>query len=187
MLRTLASLGWDAVGLEFDPKAAEVCQEVSGCTTHVGTLTSSDLPADSFDMIYMSHVLEHLPDLRPSMQRAWQLLNTSGRMVLIYPNPDSLVARWYPRFSCNWDAPRHLVIPSTGAVRALLSEIGFKKVVVRTSPRRAAHFRQVALRYRGDRSLDKITFGDRAFAAVERLSTAAGARTGEEIIVVAYK
>ena len=88
-LGLLRKLGWQAHGLEADEVAAGNAASSSGCEVRVGTLATADFPASSFDMIYMSHSVEHLPNLGAAIGRSFELLAEGGRLVLIYPNPVS--------------------------------------------------------------------------------------------------
>jgi SAM-dependent methyltransferase len=184
-LAALAYLGWKPIGLEMDPLAAETARRISGCPVQVGTLCSCAFPAGQFQMIYMSHVLEHLPDLVPSLQRCKELLSAGGRLVLIYPNPESLLVRRYGRFSSNWDAPRHLVLPPRGAIISLLKRLGFDRVAATSSAVAAPGLRAVARGHRTQRYGRGPTLGDRLFALWEHSLVALGAPVGEEIVVVA--
>ncbi len=187
-LRCLKWLGWEAVGLDVDSAAAANARRLSGCEVKVGTLMNIELPAASFQLIYMSHVIEHLPDLEESLKRCWQLLVPNGRLVLNYPNPDSLTASYYQKYSCNWDPPRHLVIPPCKALVGLLQHIGFSNVVSSTSARRAAHYRSIVRLYRQNHQDERrITLGDRLFGLWESLCVFASASVGEDVTVIAYK
>jgi SAM-dependent methyltransferase len=190
-LAQLTAIGWEAVGLEFDPGAAETARRVSGCEVKVGTLATSEFAPDSFHLIYMSHVLEHLPDLVPSLRKAYELLAPGGRLVTVYPNPDSLAARWYGDYSCNWDAPRHLVLPSERGISSLLSRLGFERVKVTTLARRAAAFRSIALAYRRGDRVDNFAGRssplNRVFRWVEVSAVICGCPVGEEIRTTAFK
>jgi SAM-dependent methyltransferase len=134
-LRRLRRIGWNAQGLDVDPSAAAVAEGVSGCKVHVGSIVDASFTPCTFDLIYMSHVLEHLPDLLPSLTRLFQLLTSRGRAVMIYPNPSSLMSRLCSEFSPVWDAPRHLVLPTPDAIRQALRFIGFENVWMRTLSR----------------------------------------------------
>jgi SAM-dependent methyltransferase len=191
-LNNLSRLGWEAIGLDIDPIAAEAAQRLSGCEVRIGSLVSADFPPQHFDLIYMHHVLEHLPDLKPSLQRTYELLRPGGRLVLVYPNPDSLGGRWLEEYSPIWDPPRHFVLPSLTAIREILGQERFLQVYAVTSARRAAPYRAMARVYRDSRGEShgfnfKVDPGDRAFAAIERVLVALGMAVGEEIVVTARK
>jgi len=57
----------------------------SPLTTHVFDLTDSPFDDDSFDLILVSHVLEHIPDDRRAMREICRMLKPSGIAVLQHP------------------------------------------------------------------------------------------------------
>jgi SAM-dependent methyltransferase len=190
-LRYLTWLGWQSVGLEFDESAAESSRRVSGCDIRVGRLDNAGFHDGEFDMIHMNHVMEHLPDLRRTLELCSRFLSPVGRLVLKYPNSKSLVTRASGEFAVTWDPPRHLVLPPRDAIVALLRQTGFGKIQVRTSAQCAAIYRAVSRRYRrrvwGRGFGGSVNVTDRLIKVVESLCVLCGCSVGEEIIVVAYK
>jgi SAM-dependent methyltransferase len=190
-LRLLKEIGWDAVGLDVDPAAAEVARRVSGCEVYVGNTNTDRFPVGEFDLIYMNHVLEHLPEIKDGLQSCFEWLGAGGRLVLAYPNPRSLVNRRCGRYSPNWDAPRHLVLPTTAAINDLLQKVGFSKARVTTCSRRVLALSAVARSYRagnlGWAAVGQPQLKDRAVAVCERILVALRIPVGEEILVTAYK
>ena len=132
-LANLRRLGWNAMGLDIDPIAAKQASHVSGCEVREGTLVSTEFPDEYFQSIYMRHVFEHLPNPRPSLLKCFDWLAPGGRLVLVYPNPESLGARRQRDQWLRWDPPRHLVLPSCGAVIPLLQSVGFARISITTS------------------------------------------------------
>lgn len=61
-----------------------------------------------FQVITLWHVLEHLPELRESVQHLVSLLDSSGYLVLAMPNVDSFDAKEYSKHWVALDTPRHL-------------------------------------------------------------------------------
>jgi SAM-dependent methyltransferase len=191
-LARLRLLGWDACGLEMDPVAAERARLTSGCEVRVGTLSSTDYPRRHFDLVYMSHVLEHLPDPSGSLRRCLELLAPGGRLVLEYPNPQALSARWYGPLSPVWDPPRHLILPPVAAIVPLVTGIGFVDVSARTLAGQGAVDAEAARRRRRGERWDPASPTSpgplaRAFALAESLLVALGCPVGEEVLVVARK
>jgi SAM-dependent methyltransferase len=189
-LRQLGRIGWQPHGLEMDPVAAANARAVSGHEVRVGTVLTTDYPPASFQLIYMSHVLEHLPQLERSLTRCLELLAPGGRLFAAYPNPSALTTRFHGRHSCVWDPPRHLTLPTKGAVLGLLRRVGFVRTRAWTSAMRAEAYRGASARHaRGERGFG--TGGpnpiDRLFAALERVMVMAGANVGEEILVVGHR
>jgi SAM-dependent methyltransferase len=55
--------------------------------------------SDSFDVIFASHVLEHLPSLRGIFEMFFQLLKPNGLLLVFVPNCGGSSAR---KFGVNW-------------------------------------------------------------------------------------
>src|SRR6266403_183178 len=59
MLKGMADLGWHVEGIDFDPAAVETCRR-RGLEVHVGLLEDRCYPANSYDAVTMSHLIEHV-------------------------------------------------------------------------------------------------------------------------------
>ena len=75
-----AAAGWQAQGVEPSSWAAAEAQR-RGLAVHIGTLDSVDLPPESFDLITMWDVIEHLSDPAAELARARRLLRPGGWLV----------------------------------------------------------------------------------------------------------
>jgi trans-aconitate methyltransferase len=185
-------LGWAVVeGLDVDAEAARRAATSSGCTVHVGHLSTFEAP-ETFDLIYACHSFEHLPSVRESVLALRQLLAESGRLVLILPNADSITTRLDRRHAVTIDAPRHLVLPPLRALRSALEEAGFVIEVARTTARRTALYRAIARgRRRGVRGIDAwrepSIASDRIIQWIAHLLCTIRLPAGEEMVVVARK
>lgn len=126
-LITARSMGWDVVGVDADPEVIKNAR-VLGLTAYQGgveVLTGMD---DSFDVITMSHVIEHLADPMAAIRRSYALLKSGGQIWLETPNIDSL---GHLRFGRDWrglEAPRHLVLFSSASLKRALLHAGFVRV-----------------------------------------------------------
>ena len=185
MLR-LAALGWQVTGVEPDAAAAAAARERTGAevrTAGVASLRREDL--GEFDLVTVSHVLEHLPAPGEALGTLAGLLCSGGRLVALWPNPDALGARIFQAHWFAWDAPRHLVVPSLDAVRALLDGTGLELRGARTLTRWAADHAMQSAAYRRGEGLQADVPGawHRGFAALERALVALGLDVGEEILL----
>ena len=140
----------------------------------------------------MSHVLEHLPDPARALERCRELLAPGGRLVLVYPNPRALSVSLFRRFSCVFEPPRHLVLPTVDAAAALLRAAGFVDVHAVTSSRHASVWFAASRCLRAGASWDwshprSPAVGDRLLGLAEGLLVALGAPVGEEVVVRARR
>ena len=62
----------------------------------------------TFDVITMWHVLEHVSDLKETIQTLKGHLNENGTMFIAVPNHQSLDGKKYREFWAGYDVPRHL-------------------------------------------------------------------------------
>lgn len=94
LLVALQAKGYGNIcGIDPSPVCVQQARKFAKGGTWTGTL--SQLPEDvgTFDGIILSHVMEHVRDLQPAMERVRQLLNPSGWVYLEVPD-----AMRYERF-----------------------------------------------------------------------------------------
>ncbi len=99
-----ASNKWDSVGVE-PSKSARALAKNKGIELFTNT---SDLSSQSFDVITMWHVLEHVPVLETQIDEIKRLLKPNGHLIIAVPNYKSYDANYYKSFWAAYDVPRHL-------------------------------------------------------------------------------
>lgn len=67
-----------------------------------------ELPDNSFDVITMWHVLEHVPQLNERIVDLKRIIKPNGIIIIAVPNCNSLDAKIYQEFWAAYDLPRHL-------------------------------------------------------------------------------
>jgi SAM-dependent methyltransferase len=77
-----------------------------------------------FDLIILSHVLEHLADPVATLVTARGLLNPKGTILARVPVAGSKVAQDYGPHWFNLDPPRHLVVPSLKGMQLIAKKAG---------------------------------------------------------------
>jgi len=99
--------GWSVIGIE--PNVAARAKANSKTDDKVFDISKLEsLPADSFDVITLWHVLEHLPNLEVHVQVFKKLLKPNGTLIIAVPNHNSFDANYYKEFWAAYDVPRHL-------------------------------------------------------------------------------
>lgn len=81
-------------GVEIDPTAADRAAAIAD-VVHFGSITAVDLPNDTFDVVVLGDVLEHVEDPVTVLGRVRPLLRQGGTIVVSLPN----VAHWSIRWS----------------------------------------------------------------------------------------
>jgi SAM-dependent methyltransferase len=91
------------------------------------------LPAQHFDVITAAEILEHLSDPRLLVQEVARLLRPGGLFWTTTPHARGLSARLLGlKWRCVWP-PEHLQLFSAPGLKALLRDVGFKQIRVRTT------------------------------------------------------
>jgi SAM-dependent methyltransferase len=128
--RMLAEKGFLSYGLDYSRDAASVAYNFNGVPVTCGELTHAPFARETFGVVSMFHVLEHLRDPAAYVTAAHDLLEPGGRLIVQVPN----AASWqFLMFGENWngiDIPRHLVDFRAADLEKLLQYCGFK--VLRT-------------------------------------------------------
>ena len=64
-----------------------------GVTAYQGSLTDVPIPNGSIDLVFASHLVEHLPDLGAFLARVKELLTPDGTVIFLVPSRGSLRAK----------------------------------------------------------------------------------------------
>jgi len=109
---------WDVKGVEPSEIAKSLASEKG-----IKLLTDTkNLPSNTFDVITMWHVLEHVPDLSTQIKEVKRLLKGGGYLVVAVPNFRSYDATYYKSFWAAYDVPRHLWHFSKDAIKAIFEK-----------------------------------------------------------------
>jgi SAM-dependent methyltransferase len=127
-MKRMAALGWEAWGIEMDPRAAANAAKGVGAAERVfvGRALDADYPPESFDAVVGSHVVEHLHDPLELLRRARGWLRAGGELRLWAPNIASLESRVFGAHWSALDVPRHLHHFTPTTLGAVLAEAGFE-------------------------------------------------------------
>lgn len=114
--------GWQTTGIEPSEKAKSIA--IKKGVPFAGN--TSDLAENSFDVITMWHVLEHVPDPKAQIKELKRLLKPNGTIVIAVPNFNSYDAKFYKEYWAAYDVPRHLWHYSKTAIRKLFEVEGIE-------------------------------------------------------------
>lgn len=134
-LRLARACGWQAFGLDPDPKAVENAATL-GLAVYEGGIEYFEGQTELFDIITLNHVIEHVHDPIHVLKACHTLLKPGGQIWLETPNIDSF---GHTRFKENWrglEPPRHLVLFNRQSLQQALLDAGFQAArdMVRPSP-----------------------------------------------------
>ncbi len=137
-------LGWSAEGIDVSKEMTDQVRQHYGIPTYCGQYSELDVTRDGkFDVIYSSHVIEHIPNPNEWVRKFRQDLGADGIICLNIPNQFSLDRR-YKRFLKRmgvrkddwalWRTPDHLYEPHLKPMTFLLKKHGFQVLESFTYP-----------------------------------------------------
>ncbi len=110
---------WHVSGIEPNEKARQIAnQKTNNTVFDIEQLLQFE--KQSFDVITLWHVLEHLPNLENHLMILKSLLKKNGTLIVAVPNYKSFDAQHYKNFWAAFDVPRHLWHFDQNAMRKLL-------------------------------------------------------------------
>ena len=106
-LQIAQQVNWTVTGIEPNEEARKIANsKTNNSVFNVKQLL--EFEKQSFDVITLWHVLEHLPNLNEHVSILKSLLKEKGNLIIAVPNYKSYDAMYYKNFWAAFDAPRHL-------------------------------------------------------------------------------
>lgn len=131
-LKIAKDRGWEVFGTEISPFAVRYAKEKFGLEIFLGTLEEAKFPKDFFDLVIMTHVLEHLPDPFKSLEKVFHILKNSGILYIVVPNIASFKA-WLKKGKWAYLHPgMHLYHFSPRTLKKMVLKAGFKVIHMET-------------------------------------------------------
>jgi len=135
-LTRMRELGWNTHGVEFNEFAVSVCRK-SELNVHHGDIFSANLEGSSFDIINVSHVIEHVPNPKEFFIELSRILKIDGKLMIKTPNGNALGRSL---FNTNWfpnEVPRHLYQFSESNIKELakLCSLDIELMTTRSTPK----------------------------------------------------
>jgi 2-polyprenyl-3-methyl-5-hydroxy-6-metoxy-1,4-benzoquinol methylase len=130
-LEKMRDLGWTVSGVDFDEKAVAIAN-ARGLDVFCGTIPGIWFPAETFDAVIMSHVIEHVPAPIELLKECYRILKPGGKVVLTTPNSSCWGHRFFRKYWRGLEPPRHLHVFGPSSIEQTLRRAGFGIVRVRT-------------------------------------------------------
>jgi SAM-dependent methyltransferase len=125
------SLGVEAWGIEADPNVDRIARQMN-LRIHQGSLYDEPFEGTDFDLIVLNQVIEHIPEPDRALKVIRGRLSAGGRVVMIFPNVNSLWCRLSGLNWINWHIPYHLHHFSLASFTQMAKRCGFRVVRSRT-------------------------------------------------------
>ena len=117
-LKQAKTANWNVFGIEPNKSARDLAFK-KGIELKENI---DDYKEQTFDVITLWHVLEHLPNLEETIKKIESLLKPNGVLIIAVPNFKSYDAAYYKNHWAAFDAPRHLWHFSRNSMKKLFSE-----------------------------------------------------------------
>lgn len=121
--------GWQITGIEPNEQARQIANSKTKNSVFK-TEHLANLEANSYNVITLWHVLEHLPNLEMHTKLFKHLLKPNGTLVIAVPNFKSYDASYYKNFWAAYDVPRHLWHFSKTSISKLFQSQNLKVVKI---------------------------------------------------------
>ena len=128
--RAFARSGWETHGLDMSSMAVDVARS-RGIDARLGTFDDPPWPSGSFDLLVLSHVLEHVADPVQELRRARKLVRGGGSVIVAVPGWDCWQRRVFRNCWAHTDLPRHLQHFTVPALNHAARAAGFSGARVR--------------------------------------------------------
>lgn len=123
-LNIMRKAGWDVAGLEPDEGARSLAK-----SNHQLEIDPPEkifqFSVNSFDVITLWHVLEHVHRLDDYLSQISKILKPQGTLFIAVPNYTSYDARYYDDSWAAYDVPRHLYHFMPQSMEILLNRFNF--------------------------------------------------------------
>ena len=136
-LALMSRWGWATHGLDFDQAAVSKARQ-KGLNVIRGDLASQCYPNSRFDVVFSSHVIEHVTDPAALVAESLRVLKPGGRCIVVTPNVLSWSHRMFGRHWRGLEPPRHLHLFTPLSLRNLVASCGAEDIRVAASARIAS-------------------------------------------------
>ena len=128
--------GFSVIGVEFNKKMCSVGQNKLGLDIRHGNLIEQKFDDNSFDIIVLSHVIEHLYNPKEVIKEIYRILSLNGLVFIKTPNINTFERRIFAKYWFPFEAPRHTVLFNKKNLCLLLSRNSFviRKVIYEKTP-----------------------------------------------------
>lgn len=132
LLGLFAGAGWKVAGVEVSRGPAEYARTCLDAPVWIGPVEECLPASERFDLITMTHVLEHLVSPRPVLQCLRTALSPGGHLLLEVPNADDVLLRLWRGFYRPLCPGDHVSFFDVRSLRALVEAAGFEVLGLRS-------------------------------------------------------
>lgn len=126
LLRRYGKKQWNLEGIDLDRRAVDAAIQ-AGLKVHLGSVEEIDLPAETYDLVFMIQTIEHVEKPDAVLRAIYRLLRRGGRLVIVTDNTDSFDFKFFKsRYWGGYHFPRHFNLFNRKSLTKLAEKTGFK-------------------------------------------------------------
>jgi 2-polyprenyl-3-methyl-5-hydroxy-6-metoxy-1,4-benzoquinol methylase len=141
----LNAKGIQAEGYEPTPSAFE-----NASNRNIKVYNTLDSINQTYDVITLFHVLEHVDDYMETLNELKGRLNPNGILVIAVPNYKSYDATFYKEKWAGWDVPRHLWHFNRKDISNIADEAYLELIKIKPMPFDAYYISMISEGYKGN-------------------------------------
>jgi 2-polyprenyl-3-methyl-5-hydroxy-6-metoxy-1,4-benzoquinol methylase len=140
--------GYNAFGMELEQDARNFASQNFGLELFSPEYILEQDVKDTYDIITLWHVMEHLHD--PVKYLTWihQSLKPDGVLLIALPNSNSFDAKYFKEYWAAYDVPRHLWHFTPETFKKYLVQFGFELKQIKRLPFDAYYNSLMSARYK---------------------------------------
>jgi SAM-dependent methyltransferase len=131
LLALLKRRGFRVRGVDFSAEASAIAKLENDVDVAIGALDEVHFPDQSFDVVTLFHVMEHVTNPRDVLREVSRILKPQGVVILQVPNIESWQFRIFGPKWYGLDIPRHVIDYSKNSMLKLLGDSGFVPARIR--------------------------------------------------------
>ena len=125
--------GYRISGVDISESAlSRLKSEAPEAVIYCGNLWDAKFPIEHFDLIHLSHVVEHVVHIDKLVSEIRRILKPGGRVAIQIPNAASLTFLLFGPLWIHLDVPRHVYVFSKKNLRRFFEDHSFYVEKVRT-------------------------------------------------------
>ena len=128
LLAAFKADGWDVQGVDPNRQACKFASQFNHIDARPGTLEEMAYDNETFDVVVMNHVIEHLPDPLAALKEINRVVRHSGHVVIETPRYDTLAFRLLGKRERSLSCEGHVYFFTTDSLRRTYEAAGFQLV-----------------------------------------------------------
>lgn len=125
----IKSKGWDVWGVEVNQGCVDRFKRKGYQSVFCGDVFSQAFDDESFDLIRMNHVLEHMYDPVDVLREVKRILKKNGRIILTVPNFNGYGHQLFKQYAYYLHLPYHVYFFSQPILERLIDRVEGLRVV----------------------------------------------------------